>query len=1055
MKTGHTRARGPARRLSACALAAAAGLVLASPALAQGGARDNDARFYAANGMLERGLYDLAAEEYRAFLSTNPDSEHADTARYGLAAALAATGDDAGALDALGDLADPDGFGFAADASLLRGRAHLRLGAPAEAADALSGLLERFPEHPTAPEAAALYVEALLGAGEAARAAEAAETAAEYPLAAAVRQRLDLVWGIALVTAGHDAAGAERFANATGAGIPGPVADQAELLLAQSLERAGDDNAAAEAYETVLDGPEDARTPAALLGAARIDRRGGDDATAAQRLDRVIGDFGSSSSAPEAALLRGRIALDADDAQRAKALFAAVARVGGPLEDDAVYWGSRASRALDNHAEAAGTLESFATDYQQSELIPYAAYERAAALWASGDAEAAEPLFAAFGEDHGDHELSPDALHALVQVRHELGNDEGTLRAARQFAARFSEHPLRPEADFLAAESLFMLGEDERAAAAYEKWLADHEDHEREESARFRLGLTFARMGNFTDAEPLLEPAAARGVEDPFYRPALLALGDGRFAAGRFDDAEAPLTAFVRTSDDSGAVADANLKLGLSLLRLSRADEAIGPLRAAADAEGSEDRRAHASYALGRAQAANEEIPAAKLTLESLVDSGEAGRFEAFACRELGLLARAEGRSAEAERWFARAAEAGTGEVAAESALDAGRTLLASGAYTEAAGRLREAMRLGEGTAVAPRALASLVIALARDGSDDAALSTAEDLQETGRADVEPAVLAAVDYERARCLMRRGDTEQARGLLRAVMDSGDSSLAPYARLELAASEMEASDFAGAAETLGPLVDADLPADLKEPARYRAGVCAFELGESQKVVELLATFHEDFPESDVASSADLMCGESLVALGRPGRAVDHLERASDDDVADSIAEPALLRLGEALATLQYWARSEEAFRAHQQRSSDSELWFQSRFGLGWARENQGRRSEAIEDYREVADRHRGATAARAQFQIGQCLFAEGELEDAIRELVKVDILHAYPEWSGAALYEAGRCFEQLGRMAEAREQFRAVVERFADSEWAELSAERLDRMTETAPPGRGS
>lgn len=1055
MKTGHTRARGPARRLHACALAAAACLVLTSPAFAQSGPRDNDARFYAANGMLERGLYDLAAEEYRSFLEASPASEHADTARYGLAAALAATGDDAGALDALGALADPIGFEFAADAALLRGRAHLRIGAPAEAVDALAGLLERFPEHPTAPEAAALYVEALLGAGNAAQAAEAAETAAEFPLAGPVRQRMDLVWGIALVTTGDDAAGAQRFAEAARAGIPGPVADQAELLLAQSLERSGDDETAAQAYDNVLDGPEDARTPAALLGSARIDRRNGNDNAAAARLDRVIEGFGSSASAPEAALLRGRIALDAGDTQRAGALFAAVARVGGPLEDDAVYWGARAARASGDHADAAEALATFAGEYPQSELIPYAAYERAAALWASGNAEAAEPLFAAFGESHGDHELSPDALHALVQVRHELGNDEGTLRAARQFAARHADHPLRPEADFLAAESLFMLAEDERAAAAYEKWLTDHEDHEREQAARYRLGLTLARMGRFGDAEPLLEPAAALGVEDPFYRPALLALGDGRFAAGRFDDAEPPLIAFVRTSDDDGAVADANLKLGLSLLRLGRPADAVSPLTDAATAEGSEDRRAHASYALGRAQAANEEIPAARLTLESLVDSGQAGRFEAFACRELGLLARSEGRSADAERWFARAADAGTGEVAAESALDAGRTLLASGSYTEAAGRLREAMRLGEGSAVEARARASLVIALARDGSDDGAIAVGTLLVPDERAKVEPAVLAAVDYEIARCLMRSGDTEGAEELLTRVMTGSESSLAPYARLELAASQMNAEAFDEAAETLGPLLDQDLPADLEEPARYRAGVCAFELGDPQAVVDLLATFHEDFPDSDVSSSADLMCGESLVTLGRPGRAADHLERASADDVAESIAEPALLRLGEALATLQYWARSEEAFRAHQQRFSDSQLWFQSRFGLGWARENQGRRVEAIEDYREVADRHKGATAARAQFQIGECLFAEGDFEDAIRELVKVDILHAYPEWSAAALYEAGRCFEQLGRMAEAREQFRAVVDRFDDSEWAELSTERLERMTETAPPGRGS
>ncbi len=68
-------------------------------------------------------------------------------------------------------------------------------------------------------------------------------------------------------------------------------------------------------------------------------------------------------------------------------------------------------------------------------------------------------------------------------------------------------------------------------------------------------------------------------------------------------------------------------------------------------------------------------------------------------------------------------------------------------------------------------------------------------------------------------------------------------------------------------------------------------------------------------------------------------------------------------------------------------------------------------------------------------------------------MKVDILYGYPEWSAAALYEAGRCFEELGKTAEARKQFEQVRTMHAETEWADLAGERLTRLAQTGLPGR--
>jgi TolA-binding protein len=164
-------------------------------------------------------------------------------------------------------------------------------------------------------------------------------------------------------------------------------------------------------------------------------------------------------------------------------------------------------------------------------------------------------------------------------------------------------------------------------------------------------------------------------------------------------------------------------------------------------------------------------------------------------------------------------------------------------------------------------------------------------------------------------------------------------------------------------------------------------------------------------------------------------------------------PSLLRLGDALGAVQNWQRSEAMFRRSLKEIPDSPTWYQAQFGVGFALQNQKRYDEAIEAYRAVIGRHEGSTAARAQFQVGECLFAQRRFDDAVRELLRVDILYAYPEWSAPALYEAGRCFVELGDTVSARKQFEQVQARYGETEWAPLAADRLEDLAAPALPGQ--
>jgi TolA-binding protein len=278
-------------------------------------------------------------------------------------------------------------------------------------------------------------------------------------------------------------------------------------------------------------------------------------------------------------------------------------------------------------------------------------------------------------------------------------------------------------------------------------------------------------------------------------------------------------------------------------------------------------------------------------------------------------------------------------------------------------------------------------------------------------------------------------------------------------LELAELEATEKRFDSAAAMLRQLQDLlssqpDALPNIAEQCMYRLGVCEFELGHFGPAAELFERFIKDFPKSDLLASSLFYAGEANFRAGRIDRSAKHLTRVVEDDSTDDFAAPAMLRLGECHAVLQKWALSEDLYQRFLERYPDGEQWYQAQFGLGWSRENQKRYDEAVAAYEKVTARHQGPTAARAQFQIGQCLFAQKKFEPAIRELLKVDILYAYPEWSAAALYEAGRCFSQLNDPVQAQKQFTVVVEKFKDTKWAEMASKQLAELTSSAAlPGK--
>ena len=1018
-------------------------------------ATDTDAAvlrsYHSGNGLLQRGMFDLAAEEYRRFLDAHPDHNKAASARYGLAVCEFRRARMDEARQELEKLEGDSDFTYAAEVQTMLGQCRLALGQFADAAKSFDRVLKRHGDHKLAADAAALLAEAEYRAGRFDESIRAGRLLTKKWPDHPARERALLFEGLSVSAIGRPAEAARAFESILASFPGGALVDQARLLAAQMHHRDGKTEPARQRYEEVLTHGKSDQHSDALYGLGLLLFQSGDHAAAGQRLDQFLAKFGDSPRAASAKLHRARIWFDGGNLEKAAGLLNDASNADESLADEAAYWLAKCELRRGDFSAAAERLAATLDKHPDSRLNAEMRYDHGVALYrAARYADAAKAL-TAFLKHHNNHALAAEALHLFALARHQKGDYKKSAAACDDFADRFKHHALAPAVAFLAAENLFLTGDLDGAVQRYRGFLAAYTDNPDTAKAIYRLGMAYHRLGKLEAAAPLLEQTL-KSPEAGSFSLAAAALGDIYFQRSEWKRAEELLGRYIAANADAPALDDALLKYALALQRQEEFDAALTALDRLLADHAESVHRLQALFEKAQCLAAITRNDDAEKLFKEVIDRDDESRFAAHALQHLGRIAQSRGDHEQAASYFAKAGKHLPKEAAAASRFAEAQSLLAAKQYPDAEKLFRACLKSSKDAARTSAIKAGLAIAVSRQDRTPEALKLLADVD---LAALDPATRDALRYERAWCLKQLGKKDEAMIAYRELID-GEGPPNPHAILELAVMHDdaghrdEAAKLYANARDLATKGDASNLRDIAEQASYRLGVCEYERGSFEASARLLGEFTKSHADSPLAASAHAICGESLFKLNRHGPAAEHFQIVIDGDEKDPAWPGALLRMGECQAALQRWARSEEVFARYLDKFPRSENGYQAAFGIAWAMENQGRLDDAIKRYRKVVDAHQGPTAARAQFQIGECLFAKKQYEDAARELLKVDILYAYPEWSAAALYEAGRCFAKLSKHVEARQQFKQVAEKYADSKWAALAAKHLQETVAGMP-----
>lgn len=966
-------------------------------------------------GLAEKGLSEQVVREALRFLERHGKHAKKDLARYRLATALFDLDRAEEARPHLEQLARLSRFEFEDEVRFRLGQCQLERGAFGEAVEAFEAVRRGGADYLRVP-ATFLLAEARFrgddfeGAEPHYRAVIEAEDAAGYASDAA----RGFAWCAFRRGKHEDCVARARRALKE----PGEHAGELHFLAAESLYELGRHDDAREHYGRVKEGE---FQDAALRGLGFVAAARGDHAEAAREFGRLLERFPQSRYAGEARLHRGIHLLKSGDGEAARTALREAAEGGA----EGGFWLGRAQLEA---GDAKGALEAFDRALRANpseELAGRIHVARGDALFALGREDEAAAAYQKAGSDY--------ALHSAAVAKLNAGEPAEALRLARAIAER--EGPYRVDAALVVGEALFQQEEYGPAEAAFAVVARDGETEERSR-ARARVGWCRYLAGDHAAASEafadvvadfprskeaeeasFMSARAAEAAEDPErarrgYRRYLERFPEGAnrveatFRLARFEggkDAERRYLAVIRDGGEAALATSAHYELAELQAADGRFEEALPHYRAVLE-QGASDVRANAHYGLAWC----------------LYSTGDARG----AARELDLLT----RSTELDETL-RQASLELSVWACRKAGDAGGTRAAferfRAACTDGARRLRAAK-------VAAAAL--------KEAGD---LSGAAKLYDDLLSDTKDRDVAVeVCVERGYLALDQQEIEQAEKLAKTALkyaeDKGEL-------LELCffvgEARFEAGEDARAAE-LYALAQGSPDERTRERALYKGGFCNLRAGENEAAAKAFAKLVDEHSRSELFGEGLFLLGEAHYRAGAFGKAAEALARHRRDARKHDTAPKALFRLGLARAKLEEWGACAEALSELATRfpeftnAAEAELW------RGRANARQEKRRAARQSLERVLELDRGILSAQARIELGRLKEAEGALDDALSQFLKVAVLYAHEEEVAEALVRAGGVLEAQGEPEQAKKQYQEVIEKHPRARFAEQAKERL-------------
>jgi TolA-binding protein len=1041
------------RCLAALSLALAVAMLSCAPAGAQEGMADDSLRF--ADGLYRQGLFEMAVREYRDFVRKYGDHPLISDARLRLGDCLIQTGELGEAAKVLSELLqqDPD-YKDRDEVAHRLGRSLVETGRGQEAVRVLEAIVGEPKRSPPRGEAARQVVfwlgEACYRTGQHEKAHQVLSNLLRADLGPELERPARLTAGWAAFKSNQPEPAISHFAKILSMDVSDELRAECHHVIGECCYTQKNYRKALEHYAQAasMAGPFQEKAAVArgwcLLEAGR-------PAEAGDAFRQAAESFPQGALAPEARLRGGVSYFHASKDEEAKDLLLRAADERDvSIAAEALYWLAQVLVRQGQLDDAVAFLSRVRG--QDEDLHLRASLTLGEVLFRLGRHQEAIRAFTRVTSRLPPENGSPlqgaeaarwaYALHAQALGHQALAQHEQALALEENLVRRFPESEHVPASLLVQGEALYNLGRHQEAAERLGILVRDHARSENVPAALYKQGHSLLALKDDGGARRSFQTLAQRYPKHELTPEARKLAAECLARMGNEKEAIAELS---RVADAEGEVGD------LARLEAARLQKSTRDLAAAAASfeklaasAGDETLRARAHYERGeilyesgsyaesaRAFASSMELSrdeqltrtarygrayslyrageidaAVEETDRLLRDKGIDEGLRGSALHLLGASHQKAGRwDAAVESYGALLKEQPRSKLAYEAAFGRGVCLAQAGKTQEAIRALNEILKKYEEGPANDRVLYELAFAYGATGQDVPMAVTFRKLVD----DYPKSYLAPeVRFRLGEFHYGRGELEQASALYADAVSLGDS----------------------------PVLD---------KALYKKGWADRKRGEHEKAEAAFGMLVEKCSLSELRGESLFLRGESLRELGRPQEAEAYYRKLIADYPKHELRERADLSLALSLVEAEAWNDAVKVLNRHRQTYPESERIFEVDFWLGKSLVATGRHDSAIQCFRRVTASHRGETAARSQYEIGNCFLEKGDAQQALSEYLKVRFLYGHVEWVAAAMLRCGQCFERLEQTDRALETYRELVEKYPEEESAKKARSRISEL----------
>ena len=991
------------------------GLVLALVTRAAGSEADDQYAVAAAH--YSRKRWELAVEEFRAFLARHADHPKANDARFFLGEALVQLGRLDEAREAF------QVFLSRAAEHRYRRQALFRVGETAylsHAYDVAQRELTRFrktyPDDPLNEYVLPYLGEIALQRGKADRAATLFREALQRFPEGRLKDDCRLGLAKALQQAHKYDAAVETLAELTTA--DGPLADDAQFQLAAAAYAQGNWDQAIRVFEQF----EERFPDSPLRDKARLGK-----AWALFRLERYA------------------------EARDVLATLVDSPRVG--LE--ARYWLGLAYKALKQWTTAAEQLERVANNAEGRQAAE-ARFHAGQSRLREGKTQAALAHFDKIlsARPRLPSDLEAQAMLGKLRALIALGDASGIDDTLNKISQRFPNSETLVEAERLKDRWLLETAQHDRVIRRLEQIVAGQADRKASADDRLLLAKAYYQAGRYDDTlatvDPLVKQTTGELLTEVLWQRATALI-----ALRRYEEAIEPLRRVLAARSEGAQATEYRRELLVCLVHSGRADEAKRLFEELSQAkpDGAKPlapddilRLADAAYEVGEYRWA--ERLYRQLLAKAAPKAAASNDLKAKSLSGLAWSLRQQEKWDEAAKTFAEFLDrfphhrlAGPSALARAQILE---KLDQADAALSLYRRLAEQQSPDDSTLSADALLAGAALLDRLEQNRESAEWLDRFLK---RFPAHPKTDAAL-YRRAWVARELKDESTAKRYFEKLRTQfPDSAYWADAVYRLAEAAFRDGQYENARQLADKLIESQRDEALARHALYLKGQTLAIEGRWEVAQRAFERLLDDGRDDELALLAAYWWAEAAYRLRHYDEAGERLDALSDK-VAD-LQEPWVamveLRRAQIRAQKKKWNEALEIATAIGKRFPDFNQQYEADYVVGRCLAMQARFDEAREAYRRVTRSPEGAateTAAMAQWMIGETFFHQKDYRTAIREYLRLEVLYDYPRWQSAALLQAGKCYEQLQQWDQARELYARLLKEFPNTPFADEAAQRL-------------